>query len=69
MDIESIDLVVTSPPYPKIEMWDGVFSLQNSAIASCIGDKPEGAFELMYQELDKVWKECYRVVLPRSQRL
>lgn len=61
---ESINLVVTSPPYPMIEMWDGVFSLQNSAISSCIGDKPEEAFELMHQELDKVWKECYRVIKP-----
>ena len=61
---ESIDLVVTSPPYPMIEMWDGVFSLQNRAISSCIGDKPEEAFELMHQELDKVWKECYRVIKP-----
>lgn len=23
---ESTDLVVTSPPYPMCEMWDGVFS-------------------------------------------
>ncbi|MCF6248521.1 MAG: hypothetical protein L3J69_14340 [Desulfobacula sp.] len=29
---ESIDLIVTSPPYPMIEMWDDMFSQQSSAI-------------------------------------
>ena len=33
---ESVDLVVTSPPYPMIEMWDEIFLLQNSSISSCI---------------------------------
>ena len=28
----SVDLVVTSPPYPMIEMWDEIFSLQNPKI-------------------------------------
>ena len=25
LETESIDLVVTSPPYPMIEMWDDLF--------------------------------------------
>ncbi len=29
---ESIDLVVTSPPYPMIEMWDQIFAQQNEKI-------------------------------------
>ncbi len=29
---ESIDLIVTSPPYPMIEMWDEVFGNQNPDI-------------------------------------
>lgn len=61
---ESVDLVVTSPPYPMIEMWDEVFSLQNSDISFCLEGKPEEAFELMHKELDKVWKECFRVLKP-----
>lgn len=61
---ESVDLVVTSPPYPMIEMWDEIFLLQNSSISSCIEEKPDEAFELMHQELDKVWEECYRVIKP-----
>ncbi len=26
----SVDMVVTSPPYPMIEMWDELFSKMNS---------------------------------------
>lgn len=59
----SVDLMVTSPPYPMIEMWDAVFSKQNEAISSalCTGEG-DRAFELMHCELDKVWSEVYRVL-------
>lgn len=60
----SMNLVVTSPPYPMIEMWDDIMAKQNPVIAECIEKEPEKAFELMHQELDKVWKECYRVITP-----
>ena len=33
---ESIDLVVTSPPYPMIEMWDQLFSNLNPDIKTRI---------------------------------
>ena len=59
---ESIDLVVTSPPYPMIEMWDDIMSAQNPSIKEALTSKPELAFELMHQELDKVWSECYRLL-------
>lgn len=29
---KSVDLVVTSPPYPMIEMWDDVFISQDESI-------------------------------------
>ena len=59
----SIDLVVTSPPYPMIEMWDDSFSRQNPQIAFELNEGNSGeAFELMHKELDKVWKECFRVI-------
>ncbi|MGF3521734.1 MAG: DNA-methyltransferase [Candidatus Bathyarchaeia archaeon] len=59
----SVDLVVTSPPYPMIKMWDAVFSKQNPAIAGALGDgEGDRAFELMHCELDKVWREVYRVL-------
>jgi len=62
LDDATIDLVVTSPPYPMIEMWDLVFSAQSPAVAETLAQDPARAFELMHQELDKVWKECFRVL-------
>ncbi len=62
---ESIQLVVTSPPYPMIEMWDEMFSCQNHEIKKALeGFEGNVAFELMHQDLDKVWKECHRVLQP-----
>jgi len=60
---ESIDLIVTSPPYPMIEMWDDIMGKQNPAIQKAL-QNGEGmtAFELMHKELDKTWKVCYRVL-------
>ncbi|MBW1803357.1 MAG: site-specific DNA-methyltransferase, partial [Deltaproteobacteria bacterium] len=59
----SVDLVVTSPPYPMIEMWDGVFSGQNPKIKKAlINDDGPLAFELMHKELDPVWNETHRVL-------
>lgn len=61
----SIELVVTSPPYPMIEMWDEIMSEQNSEIKKALG-KCNGslAFELMHVELDKIWAEVERVLIP-----
>ena len=61
----SIALVITSPPYPMIEMWDDIFSLQNEEIKVAL-ENGEGniAFEKMHEELDKVWKELYRILIP-----
>lgn len=48
-----------------IEMWDGTFVELNQAVAAALtaGDGP-AAFELMHQELDKVWRQCWRVLKP-----
>lgn len=59
---DSIDLIVTSPPYPMIEMWDDIMSLQNPHIKDNIQSNPRKAFELMHKELDTIWNECYRVL-------
>ncbi len=60
-----IDLIVTSPPYPMIEMWDAVFSKLSGKTAAAL-KKEDGpaAFEAMHQVLDPVWKECFRVLRP-----
>ena len=65
IDDETVSLVVTSPPYPMIEMWDGIFSSQNQRIYKELSDENGlSAFELMNIELDRVWSECYRVLKP-----
>lgn len=60
---ESIDLVVTSPPYPMIEMWDQQFIQFNTLIGGYLetGDYVR-AFEAMHEMLDKVWCELFRVM-------
>jgi len=62
---QSVHLVVTSPPYPMIEMWDDQFSRQ-AAIKKAL-KRPAGrdeAFELMHRQLDRVWDELQRVLIP-----
>ncbi|WP_336134758.1 DNA-methyltransferase [Natronomonas amylolytica] len=58
-DVEpgSVDLVVTSPPYPMVEMWDGSFAAQSPAVADALeaGDG-QAAFEAMHDLLDDVWE-------------
>ncbi len=60
---ESVDLVVTSPPYPMIGMWDDVFGSQNVEIEKVLttGDG-KLAHELMHKILDSVWDEMFRVL-------
>jgi len=62
---DSIDLMITSPPYPMVVMWDEIFSKENEDIAKAIkSEKGDLAFELMHKELDKVWDETFRVLKP-----
>ncbi|MBW1821507.1 MAG: site-specific DNA-methyltransferase, partial [Deltaproteobacteria bacterium] len=63
IDSESVDLIVTSPPYPMIKMWDKMFCDQNPLIEDAL-KRSHGmkAFELMHQELDLVWQEIFRVL-------
>lgn len=59
----SVDLVVTSPPYPMIAMWDQIFTHQNEEIGKALQNRDGPvAFELMHRELDKVWNELFRVL-------
>ncbi len=73
----SVDLVVTSPPYPMIAMWDDIFSSQTAQAAEGHGlagtddghglagpDDGHASFERMHSLLDKVWAECVRVLRP-----
>lgn len=65
VDSESVDLMITSPPYPMIQMWDSIFIGQDPVIekALTVGDG-KIAFERMNVILDSVWKEMDRVLKP-----
>ncbi|WP_435184726.1 DNA-methyltransferase [Halobellus sp. EA9] len=62
---DAVDLVVTSPPYPMIELWDEQFAAQSDAVASAL-DAADGerAFGAMHDVLDAVWREVARVLRP-----
>ena len=60
---ESVDLVVTSPPYPMIEMWDEqFFSLDGKIRQHVEAARYEAAFDRMHALLAQVWAECARVL-------
>lgn len=60
---ESINMIVTSPPYPMIEMWDGLFAAQDNTIVSDINKGcTQIAFEKMHNVLNATWNECNRVL-------
>jgi DNA modification methylase len=59
----SVDLVVTSPPYPMIEMWDDLFRDLDPEISEAL-DAGDGdrAFRAMHRVLDDVWSELDRIL-------
>ena len=61
----SAALVVTSPPYPMIAMWDAAFSAMSPAAKAALqaGDGPR-AFEHMHRQLDRIWKACFDALMP-----
>jgi DNA modification methylase len=59
----SIQLVVTSPPYPMIEMWDEQFSAMDTTIRNKLNEKRgRDAFEAMHRQLYMTWREIFRVM-------
>ncbi|MCB9796578.1 MAG: site-specific DNA-methyltransferase [Alphaproteobacteria bacterium] len=62
---ESVDLVVTSPPYPMIEMWDAALGGMNPEITRTLeADQGFAAFEAMHRELDQVWSRVASALRP-----
>jgi len=60
---DSVELVVTSPPYPMIEMWDDAFEALDPAVGDAFADGDgQRAFELMHEQLAEVWAEVERVL-------
>ncbi|MEF8899652.1 MAG: site-specific DNA-methyltransferase [Halovenus sp.] len=62
---DSVDLVVTSPPYPMVEMWDDLFVDLDGAVGAHLeAGRGDQAFAAMHAVLDTVWDECRRVLRP-----
>ena len=62
---ESVELVVTSPPYPMIEMWDDLFAdLAPEAGEALAAEDGAAAFEAMHETLDAVWEQVERTLVP-----
>ena len=63
IDDGSVDLVVTSPPYPMIEMWDELFLRLQPDIREAMAEEDgQAVFEGMHAVLDPVWGQLYRVI-------
>ena len=61
----SVNLVVTSPPYPMVEMWDECFKSQSTFVEQAFDrEMYNQAWLEMHYVLNKVWKEIVRVVKP-----
>ncbi len=67
----SIHLMITSPPYPMIKMWDNQFATINPQIATLWQkletDRKEETvtqiYNTMHETLAKTWRETYRVLV------
>ena len=61
---DAVELVVTSPPYPMIEMWDDLFAELDPTVATHLnaGDG-QAAFDRMHAVLGSVWDELTRVLV------
>jgi site-specific DNA-methyltransferase (cytosine-N4-specific) len=71
---ETVHLMVTSPPYPMIDIWDDTFKYLDERIAKKwekieeVNETEKDAiireiYELMHENLGKVWEEVYRVLV------
>jgi DNA modification methylase len=67
----SIHLMVTSPPYPMIKMWDAPFAAVNPQIAMLQQELETGGkektvtkiYDAMHETLAETWREAYRVLI------
>lgn len=67
----SVHLMVTSPPYPMIKMWDAHFKRMDAKIAALWQDLEAGfpeeivtrIYDFMHENLARVWRETYRVLV------
>ena len=68
---ESVQLMVTSPPYPMIAMWDELFAKTDPRIADLFkklatdgnDETVRQIYNAMHDYLAKVWQETYRILV------
>lgn len=59
----SVQLIVTSPPYPMVEMWDEQFAAQDATVRALLNNGLGlAAFDRMHMILENTWHECDRVL-------
>jgi len=67
----SVQLMVTSPPYPMIAMWDNLFAKADPRIANLFNkldadgndETVRQIYDAMHDYLAKVWQETYRILV------
>jgi site-specific DNA-methyltransferase (cytosine-N4-specific) len=67
----SIQLIITSPPYPMIKMWDSHFGRANPKIVTLWSELQDSGrekivtqiYKAMHDDLAKVWREAFRVLI------
>jgi DNA modification methylase len=67
----TVHLMVTSPPYPMIKMWDTLFGRMDPKIAQlwrelkadCREETVIQIYESTHESLARVWREAYRVLI------
>ncbi|MCL1977267.1 MAG: site-specific DNA-methyltransferase [Candidatus Bathyarchaeota archaeon] len=64
----SVHLMLTSPPYPMIQMWDAQFCQIDKRIDALwknlsTSGVVEQIYDLMHENLTKTWQETYRVLV------
>lgn len=61
---KSVSLIITSPPYPMIEMWDNMFIAEDNSIKDDLSSGQSfSAFRKMHLILNETWRECDRVLM------
>lgn len=62
---DSVHLIVTSPPYPMISMWDEQFAGRDPRVAAALEGEDAGtAWLAMHDLLNETWSACARVLAP-----
>lgn len=61
----SVHLIVTSPPYPMVKMWDECFSKQSTSYRLALDeDDGRGMWHAAHYVLQTVWDACVRALCP-----